>query len=189
VFDNIKKALLFALPTNGGDAGVILLAVFVGLALPVTAAQILWVNTVTAVTLAFEPAEPGVMRRPPRPPDEPLLTRPLLVRVLFFSLLTMATTFAAFEWELARGRSLGSARTAPAWRLETLLGNRVVLGVALAVVPIQFAFTCAAPMQRFFRTELLGGVTWLVIAALGVALFVAVEADERVLRRLRVRRL
>ena len=67
VFDNIKKSLLFILPTNGGEAGVILLAVFAGLALPVTAGQILWVNMITAVTLslalAFEPAEPGVMRR------------------------------------------------------------------------------------------------------------------------------
>ena len=73
VFDNIKKSLLFILPTNGGEAGVILLAVFAGLALPVTAGQILWVNMVTTVTLAlalaFEPAEPGVMRRPPRRPS------------------------------------------------------------------------------------------------------------------------
>ncbi|MDA8231869.1 MAG: HAD-IC family P-type ATPase, partial [Magnetospirillum sp.] len=67
VFDNIEKSLLFILPTNGGEAGVILLAVFAGYALPVTAGQILWVNTITAVTLAlalaFEPAEPGVMNR------------------------------------------------------------------------------------------------------------------------------
>jgi P-type E1-E2 ATPase len=60
IFDNIKKSLLFILPTNGGQAGVILLAVFLGMALPVTAVQILWVNMVTTVTLAialaFEPA-------------------------------------------------------------------------------------------------------------------------------------
>ena len=82
IFDNIKKSLLFILPTNGGEAGVILLAVFLGLALPITAAQILWINMVTTVTLAialaFEPPEPGVMQRPPRPPAEPLITRLLL---------------------------------------------------------------------------------------------------------------
>jgi magnesium-transporting ATPase (P-type) len=76
IFDNIKKSLLFILPTNGGEAGVILLAVFLGAALPVTAAQILWVNMVTSVTLAvalaFEPPEPGAMQRPPRPPGERL---------------------------------------------------------------------------------------------------------------------
>ncbi|MCP2830383.1 cation transporting ATPase C-terminal domain-containing protein, partial [Salmonella enterica subsp. enterica serovar Typhimurium] len=81
VFDNIKKSLMHMLPTNGGEAGVILLAIFAGLPLPVTAGQILWVNTVTSVTLAlslaFEPAEQNVMSHAPRPPQEPIVTRAL----------------------------------------------------------------------------------------------------------------
>ena len=80
VFDNIKKALLFILPTNGGEAGLILIALLFGLTMPVTVGQILWVNMVTAVTLAlalaFEPAERGVMAQPPRPPTQALITRP-----------------------------------------------------------------------------------------------------------------
>ncbi|MHB8950167.1 MAG: cation-translocating P-type ATPase, partial [Rhodoferax sp.] len=116
IFDNIKKSLLFILPTNGGQAGVILLAVFAGVALPVTAGQILWVNMVTAVTLAlalaFELAEPGVMQRPPRPPSEPLVTRILAFRIAYVSLLMIGVTFTVFEWELARGSSLEMARTA-----------------------------------------------------------------------------
>ncbi len=115
-FDNIKKSLLFMLPTNGGQAGVILLAVFAGLALPITASQILWVNMVTAVTLAlalaFEPAEPGVMQRPPRRPSEPLITRELAARIAYVTLLMVTVTFTVFEWELARGSSLKTARTA-----------------------------------------------------------------------------
>src|SRR5690606_3289116 len=86
VFDNIRKSLLFILPTNGGETGVILLALFAGLVLPVTPAQILWINLVTTVTLAlalaFEPTEADTMARPPRPPREPLVTRDLLGRVL-----------------------------------------------------------------------------------------------------------
>jgi Trk K+ transport system NAD-binding subunit/phosphoserine phosphatase len=121
VYDNIKKSLLFTLPTNGGEAGVILLAVFLGLALPVTAAQILWVNMVTtvllAIPLAFERAEPGSMRRPPRPPREPLVTRLLLARVLYVSVLMVAVTFTAFEYgPLARalgGRAMRSAEPPP----------------------------------------------------------------------------
>src|SRR5690606_1795248 len=101
VFDNIKKSLLFMLPTNGGEAGVILLAIFAGLALPVTAGQILWVNTVTAITLAlalaFEPGEHGVMSYAPRPADEPLITRVLAMRILYVSLLMIAVTFLVFE--------------------------------------------------------------------------------------------
>lgn len=103
VFDNIKKTLLFTLPTNGGEAGVILLAIFWGVALPVTAGQILWVNLITAVTLslafAFEPGEEGVMRHGPLPPTEPLLTRPLVLRMVFVSLLMVMVMFSVFEWE------------------------------------------------------------------------------------------
>ena len=77
VYDNIKKVISWTLPTNAGEAMTIVVALFAGLALPITAVQILWVNLITAITLglalAFEPSEPGTMRRPPRPRDEPLL--------------------------------------------------------------------------------------------------------------------
>ncbi|MGR5471479.1 cation transporting ATPase C-terminal domain-containing protein, partial [Vibrio astriarenae] len=76
VYDNLKKAILFILPTNGGEALIILAAVMFGFQeLPLTPIQILWVNMVTAVTLAlslaFEPKEPKLMQRPPRPPGSP----------------------------------------------------------------------------------------------------------------------
>ena len=76
VYDNIKKVISWTLPTNAGEAMTIVVALFAGMALPITAVQILWVNLITAITLglalAFEPTEPGTMRRPPRPRDEPL---------------------------------------------------------------------------------------------------------------------
>jgi magnesium-transporting ATPase (P-type) len=209
VFDNIKKSLLFILPTNGGEAGVILLAVFLGLALPVTAGQILWVNMVTAVTLAlalaFEPAEPGVMRRPPRPPAEPLVTRVLLARIAYVSGLMIAVTFAAFHWELDRGSSIETARTAAvnmlvvgelvylfnvrhftahAFRPDTLHGNRVALWASAVLIAVQLAFTYAPPMQELFKTTALDAAAWLLIAALGMAKFLAVEAEKWLLRRL-----
>ncbi|KAA3630709.1 MAG: HAD family hydrolase, partial [Proteobacteria bacterium] len=75
VYDNIKKSILFILPTNGGEALTILAAVAMGRMLPVTAAQILWVNMITAVTLAlslaFEAGEKDLMKRPPRAAAEP----------------------------------------------------------------------------------------------------------------------
>ncbi len=214
VFDNIKKSLLFMLPTNGGEAGVILLAVFAGLALPVTAGQILWVNTVTAVTLAlalaFEPAEPGVMRRPPRRPSEPLITRVLAVRIAYVSLLMIAVTFAVFEWELARGSSVEMARTAAVNMLvfgelvylfnvrcftataltrDILTGNPVALWMAVLLVVFQLLFTYAPPMQQLFSTAALDVVSWSMILALGLGKFLAVEAEKAVLRRLQVRRM
>jgi magnesium-transporting ATPase (P-type) len=212
VFDNIKKALLFILPTNGGEAGVILIAVFAGLALPVTAAQILWVNMVTAITLAvalgFEPAERGVMDRPPRPPGEPLITRLLLIRILYVTLLMIAVTFGVYQWEVARGSSLETARTAAvnmlvvgeivylynvrhftqhAFARDTLYGNPVAFWACVSLVAMQLAFTYAPPMQHLFRTTPLDVMSWSLIVALGLAKFLAVEAEKWVLRRLGVR--
>jgi magnesium-transporting ATPase (P-type) len=211
VFDNIKKALLFMLPTNGGEAGVILLAVFAGLALPVTAGQILWVNMVTAVTLAlalgFEPAEPDVMQRPPRRPSEPLVTRVLAFRIAYVSLLMVAVTFTVFQWELARGSSIETARTAAVNMLvvgelvylfnvrhftassfsrDIFTGNPVALGMSALLIAFQLAFTYAPPMQQLFQSTALDIRSWLVIGALGGLKFLAVETEKAVLRRLRV---
>lgn len=211
VFDNIKKALLFILPTNGGEAGVILMAIFAGLALPVTARQILWVNMVTAVTLAlalaFEPAEPGVMRRPPRPPEQPLVTRALGARIAYVTALMIAATFFVFEWELGRGSSLETARTAAVNMLvfgeivylfnvrrftassldvSVLYGNRVALGMSALLVALQLLYTYAPPLQSLFASQGLDALSWLMIAALGAIKFLAVEAEKALLRRLRI---
>jgi magnesium-transporting ATPase (P-type) len=212
VFDNVKKSLLFILPTNGGEAGVILLAVFLGLALPVTAGQILWVNMITAVTLAlalaFEPAEHGVMLRPPRRPGETLITGVLAARIAYVSVLMIAVTFTVFEWELARGSSIETARTAAvnmlvigelvylfnvrhftasALNRDTLTGNRVAIWVSAILIVFQLLFTYAPPFQQVFHTTALDVVSWLVILALGAGKFLAVEAEKAVLRRLQVR--
>jgi magnesium-transporting ATPase (P-type) len=214
IFDNIKKSLLFILPTNGGEAGVILLAVFLGLALPVTAAQILWINMVTTVTLAialaFEPPEPGVMQRPPRPPAEPLITKLLLARVVYVSLLMMGMAFWVFDWQLARGQSLEAARTAAVNMLvvgelvylfnsrhfvahslsrDTLTANPIALWASVVLIVLQLAFTYAPPLQFMFRTVPLDVASWALILGLGLVKFLAVEAEKAVLRRFGVQRL
>ncbi|HBE92931.1 MAG TPA: carbonate dehydratase, partial [Gammaproteobacteria bacterium] len=116
VYDNLKKAILFILPTNGGEALIILAAILFGFhQLPLTPVQILWVNMVTAVTLAlslaFEPPESNVMRRPPRNAHEPMLTPHLIWRVAFVSVILMGGTFGLYLWEMERGVSIEHART------------------------------------------------------------------------------
>ncbi len=214
VFDNIKKSLLFILPTNGGQAGVILLAIFAGLALPVTAGQILWVNMVTAITLAmalaFEPAETGVMRHPPRSPQQPLITRALAIRILYVSILMILVTFAVFEWELARGNSIETARTAAvnmlvvgelvylfnvrhftasAFNLETLTGNRVALMVSAILIVLQLLFTYAPAMQQIFQSTSLDLLSWAFILTLGLLKFIAVEVEKAVWRACKIERM
>lgn len=211
VLDNIKKALLFMLPTNGGEAGVILLAIFAGIALPVTAGQILWVNMVTAITLAlalaFESAEEGIMKRMPRLPREPLITKVLGIRILYVSLLMIAVTFAVFEQEIARGHSLAYARTAAVnmlvvgelvylfnvryftasslnWRV--LFSNRVALVVSIALIGFQIIFTYFSPMQVLFGSVALDLTSWIFIIMLGLLKFLAVEAEKAIWRALKV---
>ena len=208
VFDNIRKALMHMLPTNGGEAGVILLALLAGMPLPVTAGQILWVNTVTSVTLAvslaFEPAEHGVMSRPPRSTSEPILNQALSRRILFVMGLMVMGTFAVFQWELQRGSSLETARTAAvntivvcemfyllnvrrqvdhAFRLETLSGNRVAMLVLVVLAALQALFTYAPPLQRVFQSAPLDAASWSAIGLMGATLFLAVELEKWGLRR------
>ena len=211
VFDNIKKSLVFILPTNGGEGGVILLAVFAGLTLPVTAGQILWVNLVTtvalALALAFEPAEPGVMERPPRPPSQPIVTGLMLGRILFVTLLMMMATFAVFVWQQAHG-SLEEARTAAVNMLvfaemvylfntrrftasglsaDSLHGNPVAFASAAALIALQMLFTYTPPMQQLFHSAPLGAEAWGMILGFSVCIFLAVEVEKWLLRRLGVR--
>jgi magnesium-transporting ATPase (P-type) len=213
-FDNIKKSLLFILPTSGGQAGLILVALLLGLTMPVTVGQILWVNMVTAVTLAlalaFEPAEPGVMEQPPRPPKEPLVTRPLAIRVAYVSFLMAFITLGAFEWELWRGSSIEAARTTAvnvlvvaemsylfnvrhftksALNLEAFTGNRVALVVTGVLAALQLAFTYAPPLQQVFVTEGLGWTSWGVVVGLGVVKFLAIELEKAYWRHRGVRRM
>jgi magnesium-transporting ATPase (P-type) len=214
VFDNIKKALLFVLPTSGGQAGLILLALMLGLTMPVTVAQILWVNMVTAVTLAlalaFEPAEEEVMRQRPRAPTEPLITRPLGIRIAYVSFLMTLVTLVAFEWELVRGSSLETARTTAvtmlvlaemlylfharhftrsALNLEAFTGNRVAVGMTGILLALQLAFIYAPPMQEVFDSASLGWASWSVIIMLAVGKFLVVEVEKAIWRHRGVHRL
>ncbi len=115
VYENLKKSITFILPTNGGEAFTLIIAILMGTALPITAVQILWVNMITAVTLAlalaFEPTERDMMKRPPRPADEPLLTGYMVWRIAFVSAILVAGTFGLFLWERAHGADEALART------------------------------------------------------------------------------
>jgi magnesium-transporting ATPase (P-type) len=103
VYDNLRKAVVYVLPTSVAQASMVLIAVLLGMTLPITPVQILWVNMVTAVTLslaiAFERPEPGLMARPPRDPREPLVNGFMLWRIAFVTVLLAAASFGIFLWK------------------------------------------------------------------------------------------
>ncbi|MDX5420421.1 MAG: cation-transporting P-type ATPase [Hymenobacteraceae bacterium] len=116
VFDNLTKFIVWTLPTNLGEGLVILAAVILGTQLPVQPVQLLWINMTTAVllglTLAFEPKEPGIMDRPPRPTNEPIMTRDLIMRTLLVGTLLLMASFGLFLYERRiLGTNIAEART------------------------------------------------------------------------------
>jgi len=208
VYDNLRKSILFMLPTNVGQGTIIVAAILFGFTLPITPLQILWVNLITAVTLAmalaFEPPEAGVMQRPPRDPREPLLSGFLVWRVAFVSVLLLAGALGLFLWETGHGASLEVGRTvavnalmlgqafyllssrhsySSAFNRESLLGSRMVLLMIAAVLLLQLLFTYLPLMQRGFGTAPFDAVAWGRIVAFGVTVFVLVEAEKWLMRR------
>jgi len=113
VYENIRKAILYILPTNGAEAAVLVTAILFAFTMPISPVQILWVNMVTetllSVVVAFEPPERGIMRRPPRPPAEPLLSRLLVWRTLLVTVLLAGGVIWLHQFELARGMSEAAA--------------------------------------------------------------------------------
>ncbi|WP_448205212.1 cation-transporting P-type ATPase [Azospirillum sp. sgz302134] len=209
VYDNLRKTILFLLPTNGAQALVILVAVLAGYTLPITPVQILWVNMVTAVTLglalAFEPPEADVMKRPPRPPDEPILTGVLIGRMVLVMALLVAASFGFFLLHEGHGDPAPVARTmavnalvigeiaflfnaravsASVLNRQGLFGSRPVWISIVLMLALQVAFTYAPSMQRLFGTAAVGWADWAWMTSAGVAVFLIVEAEKAVNRRL-----
>ncbi|WP_310487030.1 HAD-IC family P-type ATPase [Chamaesiphon sp. VAR_69_metabat_338] len=115
VYQNLLRAIAFALPVNGGEALTILVGVLLGTALPILPLQILWINMVSAtaltIPLAFEPKSTDVMKSPPRNPNQPLLTAKLLRRIIIISLFNVIAVFGSFEWAQQTTNNLALART------------------------------------------------------------------------------
>ncbi len=115
VYRNLRKAISFILPVNGGESLTILVAVLIGAALPILPVQILWINLLSSVALtiplAFEPTPPDVMNHPPRNPREALLSGAVLRRTLVLSLMNWMVTFGMFEYVLTTTDNIDVART------------------------------------------------------------------------------
>lgn len=207
VYDNLKKSILFILPTNGGEAFTIVAAIIMGRMLPITAAQILWVNMITAVTLAlalaFEPPERNVMQRPPRDPAEAILSGLIVWRIIFVSLILVAGTFGLFVWERDHGAPIELARTiavntlvmfevfylfssryllAPALSFDGLFGNRYVLYAIAILLLIQLGFTYLGPMQTLFGTAAMSAEAWLRVIVTASSVLILVELEKLILR-------
>lgn len=209
VYDNIRKVIAWTLPTNGGESLAILAALVMGMTLPMSAPQILWINMVLSITLglvlAFEPPEAGVMRRPPRDTHAPLISGFMLWRIVLVSILFAAGVFGVFAWANWRGEPLEQARTlvvntvcvmeifylfsvrylhASSFSTRGIKGTPAVLWAVAGVVVAQLAFTYLPWMQQVFDTRAVPLADGIVAIGIGVALMVILELEKALLSRL-----
>ena len=208
VYNNLKKTIMFILPTNGGECLVIIWAILIGSLLPVLPLHILWINMITtvalAITLAFEPVEPGTMREPPRDPDTPLMEIYLVWRIVLVAIVMATGTFGLFLYESGLGASLEEARTVAVntivffeifylfntrflttsvLSIKGLLGNRIILIGVLTVIVFQLMFTYWSVLNHLFDTEAIGSGSWIRIIAVSVCLFLIVELEKAFMQR------
>ena len=207
IYDNLRKSIVFLLPTNGAQSLVILVAVVLGLTLPLTPVQVLWINMVTAVTLslalAYEPAERGIMNRPPRPSSGPIISGRELTFVLLVSALLGGAALLIFEFVSRSGASVEVARTQAVTMLalgqlaylfncrflghtsltwSVLRGNRIVWVSAGALLALQLIYTYVPAMQSLFGSAPLSLQGWLLPLGVSLVLFLAIEALKPLVR-------
>ena len=208
IYDNVKKYLVFLLSCNISEVAVVVLACILGYPLPLTAAQILWVNLVTdgppAMALGVDPEAPDIMERQPRDPKE----NPLVALRWFLlgkSAMITAGVFAIFTWYYQwYGGYLAKAQTAAftalvmfemfnafncrserhsLFELGPLSNKALVLGVAVAILA-QIAVVSSPIMREWFGLAPLTLFDWLLITALASTIFIAVEIGKLAYKRL-----
>ena len=202
VFDNLTKIITWTLPTNLGEGMIILLALALGVVLPILPIHILWINMTTSaalgLVLAVELKESNLMKRPPRTSDAPILSSELMIRILIAGTLILVGAFGLYEWELSRGASVAAARTVAVnavvaieifylfncrsltqsvFRLGIFSNRWVVVGIGVMVL-LQMLFTYLPAMNRFLLSAPIDLAAWGRIFLAGFVAYLVVEIEK-----------
>jgi Ca2+-transporting ATPase len=205
IFDNVRKFIRYTMTSNAGEILVMLLAPFLGMPLPLTALQILWVNLVTdglpGLALGVEPAEKGTMERPPSSPSAAILNREMGRQILWVGLLMAVVSLGVGFWGWQTGRptwqtmiftTLTLSQMGNAFAIRSkreslfrlgLLTNKPMLGAVLLTVCLQAAVTYWQPLQTLFGTLALSPVELLISLGLSTVVFWASEVEKWWVRR------
>ena len=209
VYRNLMKAIAFILPVNGGESMTILLSVLLARELPILSLQVLWLNMVNSITmtvpLAFEPPSGRVMQQPPRHPNEPLLSRRLLQRILVISAFNWIVIFGVFEWIRQTTGNLALART---MAIQALVAGRIfyllsisklgssiiekisgriqqisdapaiLIGIICTVI-LQIIFSQWSLMNNLFYTAPLNLNQWLICLLVGLPMIAVASLVNR----------
>lgn len=202
VFDNLTKFIIWTLPTNMGEAMIVVISIFAGTVLPLLPVQILWINMMTTLflglTLAFEKKEEDVMLRLPRDRNQPIITKPLILRILIVSVVMTGSAFFLFEWETMRGSGIDIARTVIVnvvvvcdifylLNCRSLKKSIISMGIfsnlwlvfgVISMIIVQLAFTYLPIFNRLFSSVPLPLESWIGIILAGLLIFGVVGLEK-----------
>ena len=211
VYDNLKKTILFIIPSNIAQGLLIIIALLAGNLIPLTPVLILWMNMATSATLsfglAFEAGEKNIMNRPPRKPNLHVMDGYAIWRVVFVGLMIAISAFVLEAWLQPRGYSAEFIRTVLLQTLVTaqwfymlncrvsdgfslskgLLENKGIWIVSGVLLVLQLLIIYAPFMQMLFGTESLPFRYWVITFVIGFAMFLIVEAEKMLTRRWRAK--
>ena len=200
IMDNVRKVITYLLSDSFTEVILVALALLFGFPLPLTAAQILWVNLIEdglpGMALAFEPKEKDIMKRKPLPKDEPLLNKEMKILIFIIGIVTDVFLLVLFFWLVKNSN----------YSIEHI---RTIIFAALAVDSLMYVFSCKSlrkniwhinifnnkfliyawafgvvtllaaiyipQLQILLKTYPLGGIDWTVIIALGLIELILIE--------------
>ena len=205
LYDNIRKFIRYAVTTNSAEVLIILMAPFLGLPIPLLPTQILWINFVTdglpALALTAEPAERGVMHRPPRPVNESLFSHGMWQHMIWVGILMAALTLAAQAWAQHSGSThwqtmafavitLSQLGHVMAIRSEKeslftmgVFSNKPLILAVLLTFVLQMATIYLPAFNAIFKTDPLSMLELGVCIALSSVVFIAVEIEKWLIRQ------
>jgi Ca2+-transporting ATPase len=206
IYDNIRKFIKYILSSNTAEIWVMLVGPLLGMPLPLLPLQILWVNLVTdglpGLALAVEPAEPGIMRRPPFEPNESVFSRGIGRQILWIGIIIGFVSLAAGysfwrvepdgAWQtmvfttltLAQmGNVLATRSTRESFFKIGPFSNRSMIGAVLLTIVLQLLVVYVPFLQRLFETEPLTLMQLLISVVLGSVVFWAAEFEKLLVRK------
>lgn len=206
VYDNLKKTILFILPTNVSEGLLIFVSILFGTTIPLTPVQILWVNMITAVTIslaiAFEKLEPGTMERPPRKAQSPLLSGYYIFRIVFASTIIGGGILWMNSVLESRGYEQGILQTMTLQALvisqllylfncrserrfalnRDFFSNKAAFIVSVILLVVQLAVTYVPFMNILLGTEPIALGYWVWPLLIGLSVFIIVELEKWLMR-------
>jgi len=205
IFDNIRKFIKDTMSSNSGEIWTLFLAPFLGLPIPLLPIHILWINLVTdglpGLAFTAEPAEPGVMKRPPRPPEENIFAHGMWQHIIWVGLFVGGISIAAQAWAISRGveywqtvvftvLTVSQLFHSLAVRTETaslfkvgLTSNLPMLGAVILTLLLQMAVIYLPAFNAIFHTQPLPLYDLVICLLLSSVVLFAVELEKWLVRR------